>query len=96
MARRHYLVSYDISDDRRRDAVFKALEGQGDHVQYSVFLCDLNDRELAQLRARLRREINAVEDQILIVDLGPATSPLENGIECLGKAYAPSVRVLVV
>lgn len=96
MARRHYLVSYDISDDRRRNAVFKALEGQGDHVQYSVFLCDLNERELAQLRARLRREINAIEDQILIVDLGPATSPLENGIECLGKPYAPSVRVLVV
>ncbi|HEX7048736.1 MAG TPA: CRISPR-associated endonuclease Cas2 [Longimicrobiales bacterium] len=96
MTRRHYLVSYDISDDRRRNAVFKILEGQGDHVQFSVFVCEFNERELAEVRARLRREINTIEDQVLIVDLGPAATPLEHGIECLGRPYAPSVRTLVV
>lgn len=96
MDRRHYLVSYDISEDRRRNAVFKMLQGQGDHVQYSVFFCELNDRELAQLRLRLREHIHAGEDQVLIVDLGPASNPLENGIDCLGKPYEPNVRTVVV
>ncbi|HUT57607.1 MAG TPA: CRISPR-associated endonuclease Cas2, partial [Phycisphaerae bacterium] len=39
--RRRYLVTYDISDDKRRDLVFKTLRDRGDHVQFSVFLCEL-------------------------------------------------------
>ena len=39
MSRRHYLVTYDVSDDKRRTHLFKLLEGNGDHVQYSVFFC---------------------------------------------------------
>lgn len=54
MERRHYLVTYDISDDKRRDAVFRLLLGHGDHAQYSVFFCELSGRELVELRARLR------------------------------------------
>lgn len=96
MERRHYVVTYDISDDRRRTDVFRALLGQGDHAQYSVFFCELNDRELANLRAKLRSFINAAEDQVLIVDLGRATRPLDIGIECLGRPYDPPVRTLIV
>jgi len=36
------------------------------------------------------------EDQVLIVDLGPAHNPLEGGIECLGKSFDVRSRVLVV
>ena len=96
MERRHYIVTYDISDDRRRNDVFRILLGQGDHAQYSVFFCELSDRELADLRARLRVCIHAVDDQILIVDLGPAVRPLETGLECLGRAYDPPVKTLIV
>ena len=96
MDRRHYIVSYDISDDRRRDQVFRILLGQGDHAQYSVFFCELNDRELVTLRTRLRACIHAVEDQILIVDLGPAVRPLQNGLEAIGRAYDPLVRTFIV
>ncbi|MGH7501849.1 MAG: CRISPR-associated endonuclease Cas2 [Longimicrobiales bacterium] len=96
MDRRHYIVSYDISDDRRRDQVFRTLLGQGDHAQYSVFFCELNDRELVNLRARLRACIHATEDQVLIVDLGPAIRPLQAGLEAIGRAYDPPVRTFVV
>jgi CRISPR-associated protein Cas2 len=96
MERRHYVVTYDISDDRRRTDVFRALLGQGDHAQYSVFFCELNDRELANLRAKLRSFINAAEDQVLVVDLGRATRPLDIAIECLGRPYDPPVRTLIV
>ena len=47
--RNRYLVAYDVSDDKRRTGIFKTLMGNGDHVQFSVFLCDLSDLELARL-----------------------------------------------
>ena len=40
------LVSYDISDDKRRRKVCKILEGYGYRVQYSVFECDLDDKKI--------------------------------------------------
>ncbi len=94
--RRHYCVSYDISDDKRRNKVFKMLYGYGDHAQYSVFFCDMSDQELAALRGRLRKAINHAEDQVMIIDLGPATSPLESGLEVLGRGYEPPTRSIVV
>ena len=94
--RRHYLVSYDIADDKRRNKVFDLLEGRGDHAQFSVFFCELNPRELAVLRADLTEVINNTADQVLLVDLGSAHNPLDGGIECLGKAFSVAARVLVV
>ena len=94
--RRHYIVTYDISDDKRRTQVFDHLEGCGDHAQFSVFFCQLNPRELAQLRMEITGIIHHVQDQVLIVDLGPAHNPLNGGIECLGKKFAVQSRVIVV
>lgn len=96
MSRRHYLVTYDVSDDKRRNQVFKTLHGYGDHAQYSVFFCELSDRELVQLRSRLRTEIHHTEDQVLIVDLGASARPLEDGLDVLGRGYQPATRVVVV
>ena len=96
MSRRHYLVSYDVSDDKRRTRIFKTLHGFGDHAQYSVFFCELSDHELVRLRTKLRSAIHHKEDQVLIVDLGTNTRPLEEGIEVLGRGYQPATRVVVV
>jgi CRISPR-associated protein Cas2 len=94
--RRHFLVSYDIADDKRRGKVFDLLEGRGDHAQFSVFFCQLNLRELAMLRADLTAAIHNYDDQVLLVDLGPAHNPLDGGIECLGKPFSVAARALVV
>ena len=94
--RRHYIVSYDISDDKRRNKVFERLEGRGDHAQFSVFFCQLNPRELAQLRSDLTGIIDNAKDQVLIVDLGPAHNPLDGGIECLGIVFTVRSSVIVV
>ena len=96
MARRHYLVSYDVSDDKRRTRLFKLLEGEGDHAQYSVFFCELNAAELAGLRAGITAIIHDREDQVLILDLGPGDRPLDQGLEVLGSPYNPLTRTLVV
>ena len=39
--RTSYLVSYDICDDKRLRKVFQTMRGYGDHLQYSVFQCQL-------------------------------------------------------
>ena len=96
MARRNYLITYDVSDDKRRSKVFDLLEGSGDWAQYSVFFCELNARELAVLRGRIRAEIHQKEDQVLVLDLGSAARPLEGGLEVLGKAYEVPTRTVVV
>ena len=94
--RRRYLVTYDVSDDKRRTRIFETLRDHGDHAQYSVFFCELNAAELAELRGQLTEQVHHREDQILILDLGQAANPLEAGLQCLGRAYLPPGRVLVV
>jgi CRISPR-associated protein Cas2 len=96
MARRRYLFSYDISDDKRRTKAFKILDSWGDHAQYSVYFAELNPTELARLKVKLDKVIHHEEDQVLILDLGPLTSPLEDDLECLGRGYRPPSRVVVV
>ena len=44
-----YLVSYDISSDRRRKKIAKILENYGRRIQYSVFECDLDEKRYKRL-----------------------------------------------
>ena len=94
--RRRYLVTYDIADDKRRGAVFKACRQQGDHTQYSVFIAELDARELVVFQADLDEMIHRDQDQILFADLGPAKQKAGRIIASLGLAYDPPTRALVV
>jgi len=94
--RKRYLIAYDVSDDKRRNGIFKTLMGHGDHVQFSVFLCQLNNVELERLKGLLRADVNVRQDQVVILDLGPAESELGSRFECIGKSYTPPARVLVI
>lgn len=93
--RHHYLISYDISDDKRRSNVFEALRDNGDHVQYSVFICELNEVEVTRLASELTEYIHHDEDQVMILDLGTADVSLETALDCLGKPYEPVSRVQI-
>jgi CRISPR-associated protein Cas2 len=70
--RRLFIVAYDISDPKRLRKVFRILKGYGDHLQLSVFRCDLTASQRIQLAAKLQVEIEAAEDQVMFVDLGPS------------------------
>ncbi|MBZ0154331.1 MAG: CRISPR-associated endonuclease Cas2 [Planctomycetes bacterium] len=94
--RHHYFVSYDISDDHRRNQVFQVCKDFGNHVQYSVFLCELDRRELVLLREQLRELIHHGEDQVLLVDVGPAVADVLSSMDVLGQPYAPPGRHFVV
>jgi CRISPR-associated protein Cas2 len=98
--RRHYLISYDVASgkdgDKRRNKVFEACQQRGDHAQFSVFFCQLNPRELAELKATLIDIIDHRADQILIVDLGPGYHTVDDAVTSLGKPFGVQSRVLVV
>ena len=96
MARKHYLITYDISDDKRRTRVFDFLEGYGNRVQYSVFFCDLTPTEKAMLTSELSAIINCAEDQVLFVDLGKAESDLMTRVEVYGRYYNVPVRSHII
>ncbi len=94
--RQSYIVSYDISDPKRLRLVYRAMRGFGDHLQLSVFRCELNARELVELRACLATLIHHGEDQVLIVDIGPADGRGLDAIESIGRAYTHPERLALV
>ena len=94
--RNHFVVAYDIADDRRRTDVFETCKDFGNHVQYSVFLCELDRSEMMSLREILREIIHHADDQVLLVDLGPATHAVLDQMEVLGQPYDPPGRRFVV
>ena len=94
--RRIYLVTYDITDDKRLRQVFKKMNGYGEHLQYSVFQCELSDKERAQMTAELNPLINHNEDQILIFILGHAESYNAQATQALGRPYVFVERHAIV
>lgn len=85
MARRRYLILYDIRNPRRLRRIFDTMRSHGSRFQYSVFLCDLNPSELLALKWELKERMNHNDDSIAIVDLGaPATTETDGTFEFLG------------
>jgi len=82
-----YLVCYDIADDKRLRKVFKIMRGYGDHLQFSIFECQLTSMDLVRLRSELGSIIHHKEDQVLFVNLGPAEGRGDRVITALGKRY---------
>ncbi len=87
--RNTYLVTYDIRDDKRLRQVFKTMRNWGDHLQYSVFECQLTPIDLAKCQSQLNDIIHHDEDQVMFVDLGPSEGRGDRVISALGKPYSP-------
>ena len=85
--RTSYLICYDISDDKRLRKVFQIMRKFGDHLQYSIFECQLTAMDLVRCRAELAKAINQKEDQVLFVNLGPAEGRGDRVITALGLPY---------
>ena len=91
-----YLVTYDIANDKRLRNVFKKMRGFGEHLQYSVFQCELSDKERAQMIAELNPLIHHTEDQILIFTLGAADGYNAENTQAIGKPYVFIERHAIV
>ena len=80
-----YLVSYDISNQKRLAKVHKTMLGFGRATHYSVFLCDLYPLGHAELIEAVDSIIKHDEDRVMIVNLGPRDGRVESSIEFLGR-----------
>jgi CRISPR-associated protein Cas2 len=94
--RQTFIVSYDIADPKRLRRVYRIMRGWGDHIQFSVFRCELNARELVELRSTLVRVIHHAEDQVLFVDVGPVDGRGSTSIRAIGKVYSAPERCAMV
>lgn len=64
MALQFILITYDISNDRRRTRLHNALLDFGTPVQYSVFECLLEPADEKKMRRRVRQVIRPKEDHV--------------------------------
>lgn len=94
--RQAYIVSYDVCNPKRLRKVFKIMKGYGEHLQLSVFQCELDERELVEVRAKLADVIDHGRDQVLFVDFGPAEGRARSAIRSVGRAYTPPERRALV
>jgi len=94
--RHTYVVTYDVSDPRRLRQVYRTMLGFGDHLQLSVFRCELNARELVELRAKLRGIVHHMEDQVLFVHVGPADGRVATAFSTMGRSYESPERAAIV
>ncbi len=80
-----YLVTYDISSPKRLRRVYQTLLGYGEHLQLSVFRCDLTAVRLVELRMALAEIIHHQEDQVLLIRLGASSEKTLGRFEVLGR-----------
>ena len=88
------VVSYDISDNKRRERLRKALLTFGNPIQFSVFECDLTRRQIETMQRVIRGIITAGKDNVRIYQICAMCA--ENVEIFGGKALAKTENVYVV
>lgn len=90
-----YIVTYDISDQKRWRRVFKLMKGYGEWVQLSVFQCRMSRKRHAELIALLDGIIHHKDDHIVLMDIGVADK-IDPKIVSLGKDFEAIIREPVI
>lgn len=62
----HYVIAYDIKDEKRRGRIFKILKAYATHVQYSIFETYISPEDIIMLKYKIRKVINVNEDSVFI------------------------------
>lgn len=69
MKEKHYLIAYDMADDKRRNRIVKLLLNYAYRVQYSVFEFSATDLIYKKIMNNINQIIDTKEDSILIYEL---------------------------
>lgn len=89
------VVTYDIPNDKRRTKLHKTLCSYGTPVQYSVFECLVDDKELKRMQAAVKRILKPRLDDVRYYFLcGACQKRIET--TAAGKEVAAAVDVMVV
>lgn len=84
MARRRYLVAYDMRDPVRLRAIHKTMKGYGQPLQYSVFVSDLDGIERVAMIGALQDTMHLHVDSVVIIDLGLPTTTGTSSFQFIG------------
>ncbi|MCS7232952.1 MAG: CRISPR-associated endonuclease Cas2 [Synergistetes bacterium] len=64
MSKRYWVISYDISDDTKRENIARLLEKYGKRVQKSVFECYVDDKTYLEIKRRASLIIDMETDSV--------------------------------
>jgi CRISPR-associated protein Cas2 len=89
MERTLYLIAYDITEDKRLNAVRNFLKSYSTGGQKSVYECFLTDGELRFVRSKIKRLIFEMEDRVHIfcMDGRSRTHAIGIGVQPKDPAY---------
>ena len=87
------LAAYDVSDDRRREHIVRILQDYGQRVQESVFWLEADAMLIANMRERIRREIDEETDSLWILMLCEACV---QKVETIGVQSVPGVPAFYI
>ena len=90
-----YIVTYDISDEKRWRRLFKVMHGYGEWLQLSVFQCRLTRARQAELVHLIEGILHHEKDHLLMLDIGPVEN-VQPRVLSIGKTFAPVVRAPVI
>ena len=94
MGAQFVVVAYDVPDDRRRQRLHDALLNYGTPVQYSVFECLTDAKELARLKKQVGRIVKPRLDHVRYYYLcGACVRRIES---TMGPEVAHEASVIVV
>ena len=81
-----YFISYDVSCPKRLNKIRRLLKGYGSHQHYSVFLCDMTNKERLVFQIQAEKILNLKEDRVLLLDSGTVNNDIFKKIHNIGRA----------
>jgi CRISPR-associated protein Cas2 len=87
------VVVYDISNDKRRTKLHKALKNYGSPVQYSVFECILEKDEITKMKKDVRKILRPKSDHLRYYYLCHAC---QQKIEVIGRVEVTQEKEVIV
>ncbi len=94
--RNRYFVCYDVADSQRLAQMYKKMKGYGDPIQYSIFVCDLSQKEMVLMKGDLKELINEAEDRVLIINSGLAGKDSKGHIVTIGMSLENAKEAAIV
>jgi len=61
------IIAYDVKDEKRRNSLRRLLKQYLFRKQYSVFIGELTQKHITQLKKDIQSRINEEEDSVLFV-----------------------------
>lgn len=101
MTRHHYIVAYDISEPTRLRKVHKVCCAFGFPIQYSLFGCQLTEKQLASLKAKLSQVIREKEEQVIFLKVKKVPDKSDSnkipGVESIGRKirWSPTRAIII-